>query len=273
MMGRPMAPPGARLLLLVVLALLPGLLAAAPMRAAAEELRTIPTRRGVTESFLLLRPAGPPVAAVILLAGGDGDLALTADGIGRLQGNFLLRTRMRWVREGFLVAIPDRPSDRAGGLWNFRTTAEHAADVAAIIAALRETAPVPVWLVGTSMGSLSAANAAARLTEGGPHGIVLTSSVTERSKMSHESTRHAGLGDIRVPTLVVHHREDGCRASPWSGAEAIMRALERAPVKELLAFEGGSPPISQPCEAKAAHGYLGIEAKVVEAIGAWIRAH
>ena len=241
--------------------------------AADEEVRTIPARPGITESFLLLRPAGAPVASVIIFAGGDGNLAMTADGIAQLQGNFLVRTRMRWVREGFLVAVLDRPSDRKNGLWNFRTTSDHAADVKQAIAAMRELARVPVWLVGTSMGSLSAANAAARLTEGGPDGIVLTSSVTETSKLSYETTRHAGLGDIRVPTLVVHHKDDTCRASPYSGAEDTLKALKRAPVKELIAFEGGSPAISPPCEAKAPHGYLGIEAQVVSAIGAWIRAH
>jgi pimeloyl-ACP methyl ester carboxylesterase len=246
---------------------------APPARAADEEVRTIPTRRGVTVSFLLLRPVGPPVASVILFAGGDGDLALTAQGIRQLQGNFLVRTRARWAREGFLVAVLDRPSDRKTGLWNFRTTAEHAVDVKAVIAALREIAGVPVWLVGTSMGSLSAANAAARLADDGPHGIVLTSSVTETSKASYEAVRHAGLGDIRVPALVVHHKDDACRSSPYSGARAIVRALTQAPAREMMSFEGGSRPVSSPCEAKAAHGYLGIEAQVVSAIGAWIRAH
>ena len=248
-------------------------LPASAARAADEEVRTIPTRPGVTQSFLLLRPVGPPVAGVIIFAGGDGNLALTSAGVGQLQGNFLVRTRLRWAREGFLVAILDQPSDRKNGLWNFRTTSEHAADVKQAIAAVRELARAPVWLVGTSMGTLSAANAAARLAEGGPDGIVLTSSVTETSKMSHEAVRHAGLGDIRVPTLVVHHKDDGCRSSPHAGAEDIMKALKRAPVKELMVFEGGSPAISAPCEAKAAHGYLGLEAQVVSAIGAWIRAH
>jgi pimeloyl-ACP methyl ester carboxylesterase len=241
--------------------------------AADEEVRTIPARPGVTESFLLLRPAGTPVASVIIFAGGDGNLAMTADGIGQLQGNFLVRTRIRWAREGFLVAILDQPSDRRNGLWNFRTTSEHAGDVKQAIAAVRELARAPVWLVGTSMGTLSAANGAVRLTEGGPDGIVLTSSVTETSKMSYEAVRHARLGDIRVPTLVVHHKDDTCRSSPYAGAEDIMKALKRAPVKELMVFEGGSPAISPPCEAKAPHGFLGIEAKVVSAIGAWIRAH
>jgi pimeloyl-ACP methyl ester carboxylesterase len=258
---------------LVAVLLLAATLPAPAAQAADEEVRTIPARPGVTQSFLLLRPAGTPAASVILFAGGDGNLALSARGLGQLKGNFLVRTRARWAREGFLVAVLDRPSDRKDGLWNFRTTPEHATDVGRVIAAMREIARAPVWLVGTSMGTLSAANAAARLAEGGPDGIVLTSSVTETSRVSHEAVRHAGLGDVRVPTLVVHHKDDACRASPYSGAEDILKALGRATVKELMAFEGGSPPISAPCEARAAHGYLGIEATVVPAIGAWIRAH
>jgi pimeloyl-ACP methyl ester carboxylesterase len=244
-----------------------------PAGAIDDEVRTVPARPGVTESFLLVRPPATPVAGVILFAGGDGNLALTPAGLGQLQGNFLVRTRTRWAREGFLVAVLDTPSDRSRGLWNFRTTKEHAADVKRVIAAMREIAKVPVWLVGTSMGTLSAANAAGRITDGGPDGVVLTSSVTETSKLSYETVMHGALEDIRVPTLVVHHKDDTCRASPYSGAEAIMKALKRAPVKELMTFEGGRPRISDPCEAKAPHGYFGLEGQVVSAIGAWIRAH
>lgn len=243
-----------------------------PAHAADEELRTAPGRPGVIQSFLLTRPRTTPVASVILLAGGDGVVALAPDGPTRLQGNFLVRTRQRFASEGLLVAVLDAPSDRPG-LWNFRTTAEHAADLKAAIAALREIANVPVWLVGTSMGTLSAASAAARLKEGGPDGIVLTSSVSEISRQSGESVRHVSLGDIRVPVLIVHHRHDGCRASPYAWAADMPRALKQAPAKEVLTYEGGRPPISDPCEAKSAHGYLGLEAQVVSAIAAWIRAH
>jgi pimeloyl-ACP methyl ester carboxylesterase len=213
---------------------------AMPAGAADEELRTIPSRPGVTESLLLLRPTRPPVATVILLAGGDGVVALTPAGPSRLQGNFLLRTRQRFAAEGLLVAVLDSPSDRTS-LWNFRTTADHAADLRAAIAALREIAAVPVWLVGTSMGTLSAANAAARLNEGGPDGIVLTSSVSEISRVSGESIRHVPLGDIRVPVLIVHHRHDTCRSSPYAWAADAPKALKRAPAKELLTYEGGEP--------------------------------
>jgi alpha-beta hydrolase superfamily lysophospholipase len=176
-----------RRLVAVALILVAGAGPSAARAAAEEEVRTVPARPGVTESFLLLRPNKAPVATVIIFAGGDGNLALTPAGLGRRQGNFLVRTRQRWVREGLLVAILDTPSDHPRGLWNFRTTKEHAADVKQAIAAVRDLARVPVWLVGTSMGTLSAANAAARIGDGGPDGVVLTSSVTGTSKASYET--------------------------------------------------------------------------------------
>jgi pimeloyl-ACP methyl ester carboxylesterase len=257
----------------LVLGLAPALpIGAGPAAAAPGEVRTIPSRRGVTESFVLLRPEGAPTASVILLTGGDGVLALTPQGLGRMQGNFLVRSRQRFVQEGFLVAVLDRPSDRTS-LWNFRTTSDHAQDLKAAIAAVREIANVPVWLIGTSMGTLSAANGAARLKEGGPDGIVLTSSVSVTSKMSGESIQHVSLSKITVPVLIVHHRHDACQSSPYAFAAYLPKDLTNAPVKELLTFDGGSPPTSDPCEAQSAHGYLGIEPEVVSAIAAWIRAH
>lgn len=252
-----------------------GVLAASPAaRAADEEVRTIPTRPGVTQPFLLVHPAGTPTASVILFVGGEGRLALAPPAtIGRSRGNFLARTRQRFAREGFLVALPDLPSDRSADLWNFRTGPAHAEDIKAVIAALKAIASVPVWVVGTSMGTLSAANAAARLTAGGPDGVVLTSTVTQTFKQSGESVLTVRLGEIRVPTLLVHHRDDACRVAPYAGATKVLAALEHAPAKELLTFSGGSPPQSEPCEARSAHGYLGLEAEVVGAIVAWVRAH
>ena len=79
------------------------------------------------------------------------------------------------------------------------------------------------------------------------------------------------LGAIRVPTLVVHHKNDGCRATPYADTPALLRDLKQAPRRELLAFDGGDPPQSGPCDARAAHGYLGLDAEVVAAIATWIK--
>jgi hypothetical protein len=263
---RPLAPG---LVLVVTL----GLVLAAGAADAAEEVMTIRARPGVTQAFLLARPARPPIASVVLFAGGNGLLNLGA-AKRSLMGNFLLRTRGRFVAEGVLVAAVDSPSDRPYGLDGFRTTGAHAEDVGTLIAALREIAPAPVWLVGTSMGTVSAANAAARLSagSGGPDGLVLTSTVTREGRERPESVGDIRLGDIRVPTLVVHHRQDACRATPYADTPSLLRDLKSAPRRELLSFDGGDPPQSGPCEARSAHGYVGLEAEVVAAIVGWITA-
>ncbi len=43
-------------------------------------------------------------------------------------------------------------------------SAQHAEDIGKVIADVRERTKLPVWLVGTSRGAISAANAASRLT-------------------------------------------------------------------------------------------------------------
>ena len=237
---------------------------------AAEEVRLIPSRPGVTEAVLLIRPDSPPLASVILFTGGAGSIGLKPDWPqGKRGGNFLIRSADLFARAGFLVAILDAPSDSAA-LWNLRSTERHARDVAAVIAHLRAEAAVPVWLIGTSMGTLSAANGAIRLSEGGPDGIVLTSSVTELSAKSTESVLTMDLERIKVPLLVVNHRDDDCEASPPEVAARIIREAVNAPRREVLSFSGGKPAGTDECGPFAPHGYWGIEAEVVAAIAGWI---
>ena len=241
--------------------------------AAAEEVKTIPTRPGVTQSFILLRRSETPAATVILFAGGDGALRLGPDGrMAALGGNFLVRNRARFAEHGFMVAVPDAPSDHASGLSRFRAGKEHAEDIRAMIATLRAIAPAPVWLIGTSMGTVSAASAAARLREGGADGLVLTSSITRWNRSEGESVGDVKLKDIRIPTLIVHHRDDACPFTPFSDIPGLVRDLGKTPRHELITVTGGDPPESKPCEARAAHGYLGLDAQVVKAIADWIIA-
>jgi len=246
--------------------------ALAPSAPAFEaSVQTLPSRPGVTESFLLVRPESPPVASVILLSGGEGILALNRYGPSWKHGNFLVRTRDLFVEEGLLVAVLDVPGDRSSGLGAFRVSKEHAQDVAAVIAALKALAPVPVWLMGTSKGTVSAAFVAGRLRQGGPDGLVLTSSVTDRSRATANTVLDADLDEIRVPTLIVHHKQDRCVVTRYHTAQLLPGQLKKAPRKEFMGFEGGVSE-GDPCESFAYHGYHGIEREVVHAIAAWIKA-
>ena len=245
-------------------------LAAGRPARADEELIRLPTRPGVTQPFWVMRPLGAPVASVILFTGGPGLLGSERKPV-LTSKNFLIRSRDKFAAAGFLVASVDGPTDHPEGLDDaFRGSAEHARDIAAVIAYLRQKAAVPVWLIGTSRGTLSAANAAARLP-GGADGLVLTSSVVVSNRNVGTIQATVDLGSITIPTLVVHNRDDACMACPFAAVPGLVDRLTRAPRKELIAVSGGSPPLSDPCEALSRHGYIGIEDEVVGKIAAWIK--
>jgi len=234
--------------------------------ASDEEFRIISTRPGVTQPFLLIRPTGQAVASVILFAGGEGHLGLSSQGISQGANNFLVRNRQRFAGEGFLVAVVDSASDDC-----LRTSADHAEDIKHVISELKKIVDVPVWLIGTSRGTISAANVAARLKEGGPDGLVLTSTVTKQSKRNFETVGSVRLEDIRVPTLLVHHKNDDCPVTPYGGAVALRRSLKQVSKIDLLTFTGGNS-LGDPCQAMSHHGFLGLDAEVVSAIASWIKA-
>ncbi len=150
--------------------------------ASAPRVVDIPTRASVTQRFIYIAPSGPPKASVILMAGGHGGLQITdGGGFAGGGGNFLVRTRQQFADAGLAVAVIDAPSDKQSPpyLSGNRQRPEHRADVLALIAWLKQQSPVPVWLVGTSRGTQSAAYVATEATpaQDGPDGLVLTSTI------------------------------------------------------------------------------------------------
>lgn len=231
----------------------------------------IPTRPGVTQRFLYLQPENPQ-ASVILLAGGHGGLQISeSGGLGWGAGNFLVRTRQQFAEKRLAIAVIDAPSDRqtAPCLDGFRQTAEHVADVKAVIAWLKKQNNRPVWLVGTSRGTQSAAYVATQLEvkDGGPDGLVLTSTILTDPKS--RSVPEMQVERIRIPVLVVHHKEDGCKLCNYADVPGLMKKITAAPRKELLAFDGGKSQ-GDPCQAMAYHGFNGIEQEVVTKISEWV---
>ena len=250
------------------------LLAGTAAAQLPERVVDIPTRPGVTQRLLVIAPPEPR-AAVLLVAGGHGGLQIQPDGsLLWGAGNFLVRTRQLFAAQGLLVAMADAPSDRQSQpfLQGFRQRSEHVADLRAAMAWLRTQAPVPVWLVGTSRGTQSAAWAATQLAAApgaGPDGLVLTSTILIDNKSRSVTTM--AMGDLRIPVLVVHHRLDACPLCAYSSLPSLMGKLREAPRKQLLSFEGGTSE-GDPCETFAYHGYNGIEPEVVKAIADWIQA-
>ena len=247
-------------------------LSAASIAETPEKVVDIPTRPGVTLRMLVLT-SPEPRAAVVLLAGGHGGLQIYPNGSMKWgDGNFLVRTRQLFADQGLLVVVLDAPSDRQSFpyLSGFRQTPQHVADLKAAIAWAREGYKVPIWLIGTSRGTQSAAYAATELLgPEGPDGLILTASILTDDKS--RPVPSMPIEKIRVPVLVVHHEQDGCSLCSFSNMPALMAKLKNSSHSELLSFRGGQSN-GDPCEAFAYHGFNGIEPDVVRQMATWVLA-
>jgi dienelactone hydrolase len=238
----------------------------------SEKVVDLPTRPGVTQRLLLTEVPGAK-AAVVLLAGGHGGLQIQSDGSMRWgAGNFLVRSRALFAQQGVTVAVVDAPSDKQvePHLSGHRQRPEHVADLQAVIAWLRESAKVPVWLVGTSRGTQSAAHVATSLdAPNGPDGVVLTATILTDPR--GRPVTAMALERLRVPVLVVHHQSDGCSHCPYGEVPTLMGKLVNAPRSQALGMTGGITR-GDPCEAASHHGFNGIESEVVQKTVAWMLA-
>lgn len=242
---------------------------------ACGELHTLQVRDGVTLRYALVVPPGAK-AALVLLPGGGGHLDLDDQGCPRkLKGNSLVRSQALFQAEGFATALVDAPSDYAGedGLGGFRAQPAHAQDLGKVVAEVRARAKAPVWLVGTSRGAISAANAASRLAD--VDGVVLTSAVTVgtargRKAWTAQTALDNPIEDIRAPLLLVAHAHDGCFRSPPSGAQGIADRYKGARVQVVVVTGGTSGP-GDACEGRSPHGFNGVEAEVAAGIARFVR--
>jgi len=240
------------------------LAAAASARAAVvDELIELPSAGGARLPVLLSHDdtQSPRWAAVLFNGGGAVGLLRR---IPRPGANFLVRSRGLFAERGVLTAVIDVPTDldRLGDVQ--RMSERHADDVRALVAELRRRHPaLPVYLVGTSRGTVSAAYAGARLGDA-VAGVVVTASVFNATR-GGPGLSAFDWSTIRTRLLFVHHVDDACVATPYAMARRV------AAGRTLVSVRGGEAPRSGPCEAFSAHGFLGVEVPVVEAIVGWMR--
>jgi hypothetical protein len=253
--------------------------------ASAAELITISSSLSVFNDPLQ-PPAATPAAfaSVLLIPGGDGVLALDAQGnVRQLEGNFLVRSAYRFLKIGLNVAMWDPP----GGLNGVRLTEAHARNVASAIAAVRTRWPnQKVWLVGTSNGTISAFNLAARTSLNAvppsppfadkPDGIVLTSPIVQNGTAGETvmlTTPSYDVAKLKIPVLVVSHKADPCVASDPTLAKKFS-ALLLSPVSKFYLATGAMPAAAQvPCDAFSFHGFHGIEDLIVKYAAVFIKSN
>jgi hypothetical protein len=241
--------------------------------APAQELVTLSTRPGVTQAYFIASLPKDLQALAVLFPGSGGSIRLRQEK-GEIKfgpNNFLVRSRGEFVKRGVVAVIVDAPSDYQGGGGmsdDFRLGADHFTDITAVVADIGKRFPsLPIFLVGTSRGTISAAALGARFGSQ-LAGVVLTSTVFRQSSgRAGESGRGLSrfdFGTIKIPVLFAHHVSDQCGVTPYGDAA---RLADKYP---LISVFGGRPPESGPCDPFSAHGYFGKESETVEEIVNWM---
>ena len=231
------------------------------------------TRPGVTQRMIVVEPDGKPRAAAVLIGGGHGALKIFPNGsLGWGEQGFLVRNRSLLAEHGITVVVIDSPSDKRSGLAGFRDTDEHVADMAATIRWLRERATVPVWLVGHSRGTESAAAAAMRLGSPptGPDGLVLASPISSESAFAKgRAVSHFELEKLQLPVLVLAHQDDGCSVTVPKDLPLVVDRLTGSTRKKVVQLVGGKP-VGDLCAHQGTHGFGGLDGPAIQAISDFI---
>ena len=254
-----------------------------PPTAACGEMVTLATHAGTTMRYALVPAADESTtgatATLVLLVGGGGYLNLSDTGCPQLlKRNSLVRMQPLLHRAGVATALVDAPSDMRSedGLGGFRTTAEYAGDVAAVIADLRQRSRGPVWVAGHSRGSISAANAAARLKGiPSPDGLILLSAMMvgdakARKPWVAQTVFSTDLESITSPTLILGHVADNCTRSPSQLMAGVAARVGSARRQVVVVSGGPIAPGRAPglaaCEVGEPHDFVGQDEELAAGI-------
>jgi hypothetical protein len=205
-------------------------------------------------------------ATVLLIPGGQGGMGYKDGQPG--SGNFLVRSRQHFIDNDLNVAILGNPSDkpRLDHVW--RVDPRHAQDVLAVAKSIKAASPLPLWIVGTSNGTISAAALGIAIPEQF-QGLVFTSSVM--SWRIREAVPRQNVELIRLPVLFYHHEGDKCASTLAEELEGTIARFKNAEVKKAMVVSGGEGAEGDPCEAFHYHGFIGMEKQAVNDISSWIK--
>ena len=260
--------------LLAVLLLGPGFHAAAadvPQHAQGldERLVSIELAPGVRQEGVLSLKDGTtaPSHLAVLLPGNPSVVRPLVEGrsmvSSRLTGNFLIRARRHLASAAVATLVVDCRTDQ-GDLCSgdYQASKQRHEDVARLVSAARAQVPSikSVWLVGTSLGTISSAFMPTYASPGELAGVLHTATITDpyRGQNARGLVRF-DYRRIAIPQAFVHHKDDPCVATPYQRAESIAREAGVT----LVTVTGAKGARGDPCQAQTQHGFVGVERAVM----------
>ena len=212
------------------------------------------------------------IATVVLLPGGPFTIGNKSADTGRPDGiNFLVRTVGQFSSEKLNVVLMGKPP-RAGDLWNGRSreSDDHGSDVMQVVEFAKELKK-PVWLIGTSLGAISAVNTALIDKRAVLSGIVLSSMTFRANKNS--GVLSMDVEKLTIPILISGHEKDECPGSNPKLIDELKAKLTSSKKVGVAMISSGNSPTGKPCGPNHWHGYINAEAEAVRSIADFIRSN
>lgn len=223
-------------------------------------------------------PEGSPQALLVLIGGGNFDMGITGDEISgevtHAGANFLVRSAHLFAQHGYRVVTVDRPTDwedwtneYSSSVDRYRISTKHAVDLAAVLEDANGADDLPVVLLGTSRGAISAVD---------KH--FLSEAISISSPLTSGQIFPVGVDvgygqvlpeDVNLPVHVMWHKSDGCVYTKPEDSLALLDAFPFVSGDEL---EGGfrDELEDRPCNWPDHHGFMGIESCTVNTIATWL---
>lgn len=220
-----------------------------------------------------------PQALVIAFPGGTGSLALngsTAMYTTNWLGQYGLLTRYRngfFKRDVALIAM-DAPNGKDMTAQDRVSAVDGAKAMLDLVRKqARLPSSLPVWAVGTSTGTISAAALAIQFP-GTINGIVLGSAVTRPTAafkdwkdQNAQGVASMAVGKFDRPVLVLGAKDDKCPFSSPMDAEMLASKFVKSPRREVKVMSGGNPNGDACAEASSSpHDFNTLEDETVDAI-------
>ena len=233
-----------------------------------QEIVTLNPRRGVSMRVLLAKPKADVKGTFIFFPGGSGTLVGKG---GRVRKGFTgQRGTGFFAEQGFVAVLVGRPSDQQyeRPLSNdYRTSSDQIKDIKKVIEWVSQKWSKPIFLIGHSRGTVSAADLAADLKDNRIRGVVLSGSQVRR--IAGVRLRELRLKSITVPVLFVHHKDDGC--FDIEVVRKLKKRFKKSSKVDFIEVVGGnSPPDHDDCRGgQNPHTFWGQEKEVIKAVADW----
>jgi pimeloyl-ACP methyl ester carboxylesterase len=219
--------------------------------ASADEVIALNPRSSVIQTVVLWEPSpSDPQVVLLVFPGGGGNV-----GFETTNGKVVARTAYLFSRQRDLLQRPEvavvvitAPSDQPDMDSEFRRSARHFEDMAAVVRDLKIRFPKPrLVLLGHSRGTVSAAYVAQALGER-VAAVILMSGFYDRDPRRGVGLSEFDFDALKTPLLIVHHVKDMCPTNLFGPAQKL---TERFPAIVVDGPDEARP--DQPCAPGTNH--------------------